>query len=98
MEPAEFETILDPIPRKRRQAEPDIQAPVITEIRVDLPPQAGDMRIDGRVFQHGGTYRVTEAQAATMREIMFRAWSHYREVRGEKMPLEALRRQNPITI
>lgn len=54
------------------------------EVRIDLPPHAPDIRIDGRVFQPGLTYKVTQAQATSMKDIMFRAWAHEEEVRGQR--------------
>jgi len=62
-------------------AKPEIE---YESVKIDLPPHAPDVRIDGRVFQHGLTYKVTAVQAASMREIMFRAWSHEEEVRGQR--------------
>jgi hypothetical protein len=51
----------------------------IVRIPIELPPSGehGELpdiglRIDQRVFLHGRTYEVTEAQAASMREMMYR--------------------------
>lgn len=92
------------VPRRRRPGEASaddnvvVAKPEMVEILIDLPPQAADIRVDGRVFQHNGRYKVREDQAISLQEIMYRAWSHYREVKGEKLPLEALRGQRQSII
>lgn len=68
------------------------------EVKINLPPQAGDIRMDGRVFSHGGAYKIREDQMPTINEIQFRAWSHYREVKGEKEPLESMRQRRQQSI
>lgn len=78
--------------RGRPPRQEDVAPYEIVSVTVELPPQAGDIRIDGRVFQHNGKYNVTAAQAESLNDIMYRAWSHYREVRGEKLPVEAMRK------
>jgi hypothetical protein len=49
---------------------------------VNLPPQAADIRIDGRVYHHGMTYAVGARQAESMRDIQFLAWKHDEQVQG----------------
>ena len=77
-------------PRRGRPPLPDkVAEPVKPEVQyvdvlVDLPPHAPDVRMDGRIFQQGMTYKLASPQAASLRDIMFRAWSHEREVRGER--------------
>lgn len=78
-------------PGEASVADNEVKKVEMVEIHIDLPPQAKDIVIDGRVFQHGGKYKVREDQAISINDIMYRAWSHYREVKGEKLPLEALR-------
>lgn len=53
-----------------------------TEVLIDLPGHAAHILIDGVEFLHAFTYRVTEGQAATIREIIQRAWDHEDEVGG----------------
>jgi hypothetical protein len=70
----------DPGP-KEVAAKPEVD---YEEVLIDLPPHAPDVRIDGRVFQHGMTYKVAAAQASSLRDVMFRAWGHEEEVRGQR--------------
>jgi hypothetical protein len=54
----------------------------MTDIFIDLPGHAARILIDGVEYLHGFTYPVTIAQAATMTDIMQRAWDHEDEVGG----------------
>lgn len=68
------------------------------EVFIDLPPHSSHISIDGRHFQQGATYKVTKAQAASMRDIMSRAWAHEQEVRGQRKPFDAYRRQQEFSL
>lgn len=71
-------------PARRTRAEPTPVASEMEEVTIDLPPHAPDIRIDGRIYQPGMTYEVKSEQAATLRDIMYRAWAHEQEVRGQR--------------
>jgi hypothetical protein len=68
------------------------------EVFIDLPPHSSHLSIDGRHFQQGASYKVTKAQAASMRDIMSRAWAHEQEVRGQRKPFDAYRRQREFSL
>lgn len=68
------------------------------EVVIDLPPHSSHVSIDGRHFQQGASYTVTKAQAASMRDIMSRAWAHEQEVRGQRKPFDAYRRQREYSL
>jgi len=68
------------------------------DVVIDLPPHSSHLAIDGRQFQQGATYKVTKAQAASMRDIMSRAWAHEQEVRGQRKPFESYRRQREFSL
>ncbi len=70
--------------RKRRSHE-DVEPEVeYMQVTIDVPPHAPDIRVDGRIYQPGMTYKVTVDQARTLKDIMFRAWAHEQEVRGQR--------------
>jgi len=68
------------------------------DVVIDLPPHSSHLSIDGRHFQQGASYKVTKAQAASMRDIMSRAWAHEQEVRGQRKPFESYRRQREFSL
>jgi hypothetical protein len=68
------------------------------EVFIDLPPHSSHLSIDGRHFHQGASYKVTKAQAASMRDIMSRAWAHEQEVRGQRKPFDAYRRQREYSL
>jgi hypothetical protein len=70
----------------------------VEEVFIDLPPHSSHISIDGRHFQQGASYKVTKAQAASMRDIMSRAWAHEQEVRGQRKPFDAYRRQREFSL
>lgn len=55
---------------------------VMEEVFVDLPGHAVHIMLDGEEFLHGFIYKRNSLVAATMREIMQRAWNHEEEVGG----------------
>lgn len=69
----------------------DAPAKEYVDFRVDLPIQASSIRIDGREFFHGLTYKVDANQAKSMAEIQGRAWAHENEVRGARKPFDPQR-------
>ena len=52
------------------------------DLLIDLPGHAVHVMIDGVEFLHAFTYNVTGNQAATIREIVQRAWDHEDEIGG----------------
>jgi hypothetical protein len=65
--------------------------PAMMEFLVNLPPHAGNIRIDGREFFHGFTYSVSPAQYAALADAQARAWNHDREVMGQRKPFDSYR-------
>jgi hypothetical protein len=66
--------------------------PKIVDIFIDLPPHASMLRIDGREFHHGFSYKIPAVQEPTFRDIMDKAWRHEREVSGQRKPYDTYRR------
>ncbi len=66
----------------------DAEGEEIESITIDLAPHSPDITLDGRKFFHGMTYKFTKAQAATIKEAMFRTWQHEREIGGANMNAE----------
>lgn len=56
----------------------------VEEITIDLPIGAASLRIDNVIYQHGTTYNVRASVAASMREMIQRAWEHQAEIDGHK--------------
>jgi hypothetical protein len=63
----------------RRADDPKLQ---MLWVFVDLPGHAVRLLIDGVEYLHGFSYEVNSQQAATMAEMMQRAWSHEDEIGG----------------
>lgn len=55
------------------------------EFTVNLPVQSDCLRIDGREYYHGHTYKVRKNQAISMRDNQFTAWKHDEQVQGKRM-------------
>ncbi len=72
-------------------AEPKAAAPVLVDVRIDLPAHAGALIVDGRQYFHGFTYKVKPEQAVAFRDMMDKAWRHEKEVRGERKPYDSYR-------
>jgi hypothetical protein len=80
--------------RKRQASEAYLNAALAVERRrgkpmdeyqdvlIDLPGHAVRVLVDGVEYLHSFTYRLTGAQAASIREMMQRSWNHEREVGG----------------
>jgi hypothetical protein len=77
-----IKTLLD---REIRLAEvehdPDEQ---LVDILIDLPAFSAYVRLDNVVYFHGILYEVRPVVAATMRDVMARAWEHQNEIDGRK--------------
>ncbi len=54
----------------------------LVEFTVNLPVQAQNIRLDGREYYHGHTYKIRESQIDTFRDIQSMAWKHDDQVRG----------------
>lgn len=65
---------------------------VYVDITIDLPPFTSIIRVDGREYQQGLTYKFREEQVASIKDIIARAWGHEQEVRGERKPFDPSRR------
>lgn len=63
------------------------------DILIDLPPFCPDIRIDGVSYLPGQTYRVGKAKAATLVDVMARAYRHDDETSGADANKLAYRRQ-----
>lgn len=74
--------------QKDKKAEP---AKEYVDFRVDLPIQSNCIRVDGREYYHGMTYKIEVRQAKSMAEIQARAWAHENEVRGVRKPFDPQR-------
>lgn len=96
-EEAFFQAALDDA---RKGEQPALQ---MMDVFIDLPGHAVRILIDGVEYLHGFTYEVNSLQAATMREIVQRAWEHEDEIGGAnrqfyKRPLNrTLNRHSNIT-
>jgi hypothetical protein len=65
-------------------------------ITLDLAEHSNQLRIDGTIYFHGGTYTVDEPTFATMREMIHRGWDHQREVDGKNA--NAYRKQANVSL
>jgi hypothetical protein len=54
------------------------------KFRVNLPPQAANIRVDGREYYHGFTYDIPLQQALSMQDIQAQAWRHDEQVQGTR--------------
>jgi hypothetical protein len=54
------------------------------KFRVNLPPEAANLRIDGREYYHGFTYEIPYRQAKSMQDNQARAWQHHEQVAGHR--------------
>ena len=76
---------------KIKQRIADEEEAVLIDFQVQLPPHAGSLRIDGREYFHGFTYKVKPRSAATMADMQARAWDHDKEVLGQRKPFDSYR-------
>lgn len=66
----------------------DAEGEHVESVQIDLAPHSPWITIDGRLYYHGLSYKFTQAQAQTIKEIMFRTWQHEREIGGANMNAE----------
>lgn len=84
-EEAERQFLEAAVERKKRElsgqdAEPLDTDEAVEDVHIDLAPHAASIRLDGRVFFHGLTYKVTLPVKASILEIAARTWAHEREI------------------
>jgi hypothetical protein len=60
----------------------DAEGDEVELIQIDLAPHSSNITIDGHIYYHGLSYKFTQAQAATIKDIMSQSWRHEDEVRG----------------
>ncbi len=53
------------------------------DVTVDLAPYCDRILLDNHAFMQGQTYTVPVRQAAVMREVMQKTWSHQSEIDGK---------------
>ena len=80
----EQEQIAEAVHATRRRRAEVVEEPEYVEVTIDLPPHAPDVRLDGRIFQPNMTYKVTVDVQRTLKDVMFKAWAHEQEVRGQR--------------
>jgi hypothetical protein len=56
----------------------------MVQFKVNLPPQAADISVDGREYYHGFTYKLPLRQAIAMQDIQAQAWRHDEQVQGTR--------------
>ena len=64
---------------------------VMIDFHVNLPVHAGMIRVDGREYYHGFTYKIKSQQRDSFTEIAGKAWAHDEEVRGQRKPFDSYR-------
>jgi hypothetical protein len=52
-------------------------------ITLDLAEHSDRLRIDDKIYLHGGTYTVPQSLGDVMREMIARGWEHQREIDGK---------------
>lgn len=68
----------------------------LVDVAIDLAPYAPDIRLDGKVYEHGRTYRVLRRVAAVLYEQMQRSWEHQASISGKNE--NAYRRPRNVTL
>lgn len=56
----------------------------MVDFHVNLPVQAANIRIDGREYYHGHTYKIRVSQVSTFLDIQALAWRHDETVQGQR--------------
>jgi hypothetical protein len=80
------------VTEEEREYEPNDQ---LVEIVIDLPRYAAFVRLDHVVYYHGFPYDVPSVKAASILDLMARAWEHQSEIEGKRRKGDdALRPQN----
>lgn len=69
----------------------------MVDFHVNLPMQATNIRVDGREYYHGHTYKIRLSQKDSFNEIQALAWRHDETVQGHRQHPDGYRtRNNPI--
>lgn len=55
----------------------------MVDVVINLAPYTADIRLDGKSYMHGRTYRVTRKVAAVLQEQMQRSWQHQEGLNGK---------------
>ena len=55
----------------------------MVDVQIDLAPYTADIKLDGKVFEHGTIRRVERKVAAVLMEQMQRSWQHEEGLRGK---------------
>ena len=76
--------------RAAMEAEPEEKV----DFTVNLPVQATNIRVDGREYYHGHTYKIRKSQQDTFRDIQAMAWRHDDQVRGYRPHADGYRTNN----
>ena len=85
------EQVLAELIQETKDKTPAVVKPDLVDFFVNLPVHAGMIRLDGREYYHGFTYKVRADQRASMAEIAGKAWAHDEEVRGQRKPFDSYR-------
>lgn len=65
-------------------------------VLIDLAGHSTCLTVDGKKYFHGTTYYLSAAQAASIRESIYRGWKHEAEIRGANS--NAYRKPNSISL
>ena len=86
------EQVLADLIKESKAATPSKEATKeLVDFFVNLPVHAGMIRVDGREFYHGFTYKIDVRQRDSFAEIAGKAWAHDEEVRGTRKPFDSYR-------
>lgn len=70
---------------------PPVKSTLLENFTVNLPAHANSIRVNGRDYFHGMTYKLKPDQVASMADIQGMAWRHDQEVAGQRRPNDAYR-------
>jgi hypothetical protein len=84
------EQVLADLIKESKEAAPAPKVELI-DFFVNLPVHAGMIRVDGREYYHGFSYKIKAQQRDTFVEISGKAWAHDEEVRGQRKPFDSYR-------
>lgn len=85
------EQVLADLIKETKAKTPDAPKVELVDFFVNLPVHAGMIRVDGREYYHGFTYKIKLAQRDSFAEIAGKAWAHDEEVRGQRKPFDSYR-------
>lgn len=85
------EQVLGDLIKETKSKTAAVAVPELVEFFVNLPVHAGMIRIDGREYYHGFTYKIRADQRASLADIAGKAWAHDEEVRGQRKPFDSYR-------